>query len=551
MSQDSQVGDSGGSRVVLGVTGSVAAFKAIEIIRRLLEHGVEVFPVITPEAGNFVTPLSFSALGANQAQTELFGGPLVSPHTELGQKADLILVAPASANVLAKLANGLSDDLLSATLLATRAPVVVAPAMHTEMWEHPAVQKNVAELRDRGVAFVGPVSGPLAGGDEGSGRMAEPSAIVEKVLTVLGTPPRVDEPDTPAELRDAPHEVESSDDQNPSVFGVIPIPEEVVHIAETSANDQPGAPFVVPATQVDEAIFEVSPAEPTASVAQAPSGEVEVEAEAEGEGESSKARATAAVTQSRFAPDMAGVRMLVTAGGTREPIDPVRFIGNRSSGKQGHAIAKVAHQRGADVILVTTAAGDETLPKGIKVAAVETSQQMTDAVMARGHDADIVIMAAAVADFRPLKVADAKIKKDEGTPRVMLEPTVDILATLARRRRTEPPQVLVGFAAETAQSDREVLLELGRKKLSSKGVDLLVANDVSTPGAGFEGDTNSVLIFRTKGEPVEVSMRSKFEVGDEIVELAWRRLQELDAGADVETEGANDASGGDEEFGNA
>jgi phosphopantothenoylcysteine decarboxylase/phosphopantothenate--cysteine ligase len=376
-----------GRRVVLGVSGGIAAYKAVEVCRRLGDAGALVSPVLTPDALRFVGALTFSAVAAEPARTSLWDAPEPSPHTTLGRRADLVVVAPATARVLAAYAAGLSDDLLVATLLATRAPVVVCPAMHTEMWESPAVQANVATLRSRGVTVVEPGEGHLAGGDVGVGRLAEPADIVDACTAVL------------------------------------------------------------------------------------------------------------ARTQ-----DLAGLRVLVTAGGTREPIDPVRYVGNRSSGKQGHALADEADARGATVTLVTTT--DRPAAPGVEVVRVETAEQMEQVVTGRAGTSDVVVMAAAVADFRPKAVADAKLKKADGVPDVILEPTPDILAGLGRQKR--PDQTLVGFAAETGD-----VVAAAADKLARKGLDLIVANDVSAPGAGFEHDTNQVVILGSAGMRQDVPLSDK------------------------------------------
>jgi phosphopantothenoylcysteine decarboxylase / phosphopantothenate---cysteine ligase len=374
-----------GRRIVLGVTGGIAAYKAIEVCRRLVDLGAHVVPIMTRDAHRFVGQTTFSALASEPVHTSLWddGDPI--PHTRLGQSADLVVIAPATARFLAAYAAGLSGDLLTAVVIATRAPVIVCPAMHTEMWEHASVQENLATLRRRGVRVVDPESGRLAGGDIGSGRLASPETIVEHI-------------------------------------------------------------------------------------------------------------------QRELAPkDMAGLRVLVTAGGTREPIDAVRVIANRSSGKQGHALAFEAAARGASVTVVTTVG--RPVPVGAEVVAVETAAEMEAAVMARAASTDVVVMAAAVADFRPKAVVDHKIKKEGGPPEIVLEPTPDILAGLGAAKR--PGQTLVGFAAET-----ESLRENAEGKLRRKRLDLIVANDVSAPGAGFEHDTNEVVIL---GEGIEqnVSLTDK------------------------------------------
>ena len=388
-----------GRHVVLGVSGGIAAYKAIDLCRRLVDAGAHVAPVLTQDALRFVGALTFSALASETARTSLFddAGPGADPipHTRLGQAADLVVVAPATAKLLGKYAAGISDDLLTATLLATRAPVLVAPAMHTEMWEHPAVQENLTTLRQRGVHVVGPEQGRLAGGDIGAGRLAEPQEIAAAAASVLAR-----------------------------------------------------------------------------------------------EG------------------DLAGLRVLVTAGGTREPIDPVRFLGNRSSGKMGHALADAASRRGAAVTLVTTAQRESD--PHVDVVRIETAEDMHDAVVSRFVDCDVVVMAAAVADFRPKATASEKLKKGDGVPEIVLEPTPDILASLASRKSH---QLLVGFAAETQD-----VREHAAVKLAAKRVDLMVANDVSEPDAGFEVDTNRVVLLDPSGGIEELPLLTKIALADVILD---------------------------------
>jgi phosphopantothenoylcysteine decarboxylase/phosphopantothenate--cysteine ligase len=395
-----------GRRVLLGVSGGIAAYKSIEVCRRLVDAGAHVIPILTAGAQRFVGATTFAALASEPPRTSLFDDEHPIPHTHLGQTADVIVVAPATARVLGAYAAGISSDLLTATLLATRAPVVFCPAMHTEMWEHPAVVDNVALLRRRGVHVVEPESGRLAGGDVGSGRLAAPVTIVAAVAAAL----------TPQDLE--------------------------------------------------------------------------------------------------------GLRVLVTAGGTREPIDAVRVITNRSSGKQGHAIADEAAQRGATVTLVTTSG--RSVASGVEVVAVETAAEMLAAVERRRAQADIVVMAAAVADFRPSEPAARKLKKDTGPPTIVLEPTVDILAALGTRK--PPGQVLVGFAAETDRVEENALSKLARKNL-----DLIVANDVSAPGVGFEHDTNAVTIFSSVGEVRQMPLADKRMIAravlDAVVSCRHRRSQ--------------------------
>jgi len=405
-----------GRRVVLGVTGGIAAYKAIELCRRLVDAGAHVAPVLTEDALRFVGALTFSALASEPARTSLFDGPDPIPHTRLGQSADVVVVAPATAKLLGKYAAGISDDLLTATLLATRAPVVVAPAMHTEMWEHAAVRANIATLRQRGVHVVDPEAGRLAGGDEGEGRLADPERIAVGVADAL-----------------------------------------------------------------------------------------------------------------RRGGDLGGVRLLVTAGGTREPLDPVRYLGNRSSGKMGHALAAAAHARGAAVTLVTTTAPADLGAADLGAAdlgametvRVDTAEEMADAVVGRFAELDVVVMAAAVADFRPKAVAPEKLKKHDGVPEVVLEPTPDILALLGERKA--PHQLLVGFAAET-----EHLREHAAAKLAAKSVDLMVANDVTAPDAGFEVDTNRAILLYSPdwaGAVEELPLLTKAQLAGMILDRVAERLR--------------------------
>jgi phosphopantothenoylcysteine decarboxylase/phosphopantothenate--cysteine ligase len=386
-----------GSRIVLGVSGGIAAYKAVEVCRRLVDAGAHVAPVMTDGAQRFVGATTFSALASEPVQTSLWTEADPIPHTRLGQAADVVLVCPATARVLSAYAHGSSGDLLTATLLATRAPVVVCPAMHTEMWEHPAVQDNVALLRSRGVHVVDPEVGRLAGGDSGAGRLAAPERIIEAVERALG------------QVR-----------------------------------------------------------------------------------------------------DLAGLRLLVTAGGTREAIDPVRVITNRSSGKQGYAVAAAAADRGALVTLVTTV--DRPVPGGVaEVVRVSSAAEMQEAVMPRAAAQDIIVMAAAVADFRPKVVADHKIKKGDALPEIVLEPTHDFLVDLGGQK--PPGQVLVGFAAET-----DDVLANARAKLRRKKLDLIVANDVAAPEVGFEHDTNEVVIVSAQGGESHIPLAGKRTVADAVLD---------------------------------
>ncbi len=388
-----------GARIVLGVTGGIAAYKAIDVSRRLVDAGAHVSPILTEGAEHFVGRTTFDALASEKVQSTLWDETSPIPHTRLGQTADLIIVAPATARLLADYRMGRSDDLLTATLIATRAPVLVAPAMHTEMWEHPAVQDNISTLRDRNVYLVDPEEGRLAGGDSGAGRLASPETIVAHAERILG----------------------------------------------------PG--------------------------------------------------------------DLTGLRVVITAGGTREPIDPVRVISNRSTGKQGYALAAAAWARGADVTLITTV--DLPAPIGVTIVPVETAAQMQVAVEAV-HDHDVIIMAAAVADFRPADPADHKIKKTgSDVPTIELEKTHDFLVDLGANK--VPGQTIVGFAAET-----ENLLENATGKLQRKNLDLIVANDVSAPKTGFGHDTNQVTILLADGSSDVVPLGTKRVIADAIFDAVVR-----------------------------
>ena len=412
-----------GRRVVLGVSGGIAAYKAVILCRLMVDAGAHVIPVMTAAAQRFVGRATFDALASERVLTSIFGEDDPIPHTTLGQTADVIVVAPATARVIGSYAAGISDGLLTAALLATRAPVVVCPAMHTEMWEHDAVQHNIEVLRGRGVHMVVPEAGRLAGGDIGTGRLAEPATIFAAVGEVLA------------------------------------------------------------------GLAERDPADASPPPAQR---------------------------------DFAGLSVTVTAGGTREAIDPVRFIGNRSSGKQGYAIATAARDRGADVTLITSA--PLSPPEGVREVRVESAAEMEAATGAHA-DADVIVMAAAVADFRPVDVAPQKIKKGNSgeraqAPVIELEHTNDILAGLGARK--PPGQVLVGFAAETAD-----VLDNAAQKMSRKNLDVMVANDVSADGAGFAHDTNIVTILLADGSARPLPICSKREVADAVLDT----VAELRAGA--------------------
>jgi phosphopantothenoylcysteine decarboxylase/phosphopantothenate--cysteine ligase len=368
-----------GRRVLLGVTGGIAAYKAAYLARRLKERGAEVQVVMTPAATRFVGPDTFAALTGREVHSDLFERTEDVLHIRLAREADAVVVAPATANVLARLGHGMADDLLTSTLLEFRGPLVVAPAMHSGMWGHPATIHNLDRLRDWGVGIVEPVTGPLAAGDEGMGRMAEPEDIVAAVESRLAE---------------------------------------------------------------------------------------------------------------RAGP-LAGVRVVVTAGPTFEPIDAVRFVGNRSSGKMGFLVAEEAERRGAAVALVT---GPTHLrdPLRVEVVRVETAEEMREAVLSRFEEADAVVKAAAVADWRPKERAEEKLKKEAGPPDLLLEPTPDILRELGERKEH---RILVGFAAETGDLERS-----GQRKLHEKHLDLIVVNEVGSARTGFEADTNRALLLSANGD---------------------------------------------------
>jgi phosphopantothenoylcysteine decarboxylase / phosphopantothenate---cysteine ligase len=393
--------------IVVGIAGGIAAYKAVNVVRAFVLAGHDVHVVATDAALRFVGRPTLEAISRNPVHSELYEGVAEVRHVALGQAADLIVIAPATANTLAKLAHGLADDLLGNTVLASTAPLVLAPAMHTEMWQNAATIANVALLVDRGAHIVGPASGQLTGTDSGPGRMAEPDDIVAAALAAVG-----------------PH-------------------------------------------------------------------------------------------------DLAGQRILVTAGGTREPLDPVRFLGNRSSGKQGVAVARAAAARGAEVTLVVANIEDGVLAsegiRGVTVEHVSTTFELQEATLLAAGAADVVIMAAAVADYRPEQVADSKIKKESqgDTLDLHLVKNPDILKELTAARREG--QTVIGFAAET-EPDRDALLELGRAKAARKGVDFLVVNRVGWH-EGFATDGNAIIVLDRGGDIVAEAAGPKASVADRILDI--------------------------------
>ncbi|WP_392969703.1 bifunctional phosphopantothenoylcysteine decarboxylase/phosphopantothenate--cysteine ligase CoaBC [Streptomyces sp. LN245] len=395
-------------KVVLGVSGGIAAYKACELLRRLTESGHDVRVVPTASALNFVGAATWSALSGHPVSTEVWSDVHEVPHVRIGQRADLVVVAPATADMLAKAAHGLADDLLTNTLLTARCPVVFAPAMHTEMWEHPATQENVATLRRRGAVVIEPAVGRLTGVDTGKGRLPDPGEIFEVCRRVLAR----------------------------------------------------------------------------------------------------------GVTE----PDLAGRHVVVSAGGTREPLDPVRFLGNRSSGKQGYALARTAAARGARVTLIAANTGLAD-PAGVDVVQVGTAVQMREAVLKAAPDADAVVMAAAVADFRPQAYAAGKIKKKDGKEPepIVLVRNPDILAEISKDR-ARPGQVVVGFAAET-----DDVLSNGRTKLERKGCDLLVVNEVGERKT-FGSEENEAVVLGADGSETAVPHGPKEALAETVWDLVTRRL---------------------------
>jgi phosphopantothenoylcysteine decarboxylase/phosphopantothenate--cysteine ligase len=394
------------ARVVLGVGAGIAAYKACELLRLLTESGHQVRVVPTPDALRFVGEVTWAALSGQPVTTDAWTGVAEVPHVRLGQSADLVVVAPATADLMARAAAGMAGDLLTATLLTARCPVLYAPAMHTEMWEHPATQANVALLRRRGAIVLPPATGRLTGQDSGAGRLPEPAAIFAAAIALL--------------------------DRGPA------------------------------------------------------------------------------------APDLAGRRIVVSAGGTREEIDPVRFIGNWSTGTQGYALARTAVARGAEVTVV---AANVALPDpaGVKVIRVVSAREMQDAVLAAAEGADVVVMAAAVADYRPAARSPGKIKKDgQPPPPIALTENPDILAGLGSS--SPPPQVLVGFAAETDTSPAGA-----RAKLARKGCDLLVVNPVGA-GLGFGTPDNEAVVYGADGSVTPIPRGPKEALADLVWDLVAARL---------------------------
>ena len=393
-----------GKEIVLGVTGGIAAYKSAEIVSRLRHSGANVHVIMTRNATEFIAPLTFQTLSANQVVTDTFEAPEYwnVEHVALAKLADIFVVAPATANILAKMASGIADDMLSTTLLATKAQILVAPAMNTGMWTAPATQNNVKVLKERGVRMIGPESGMLACGDEGAGRMSEPETIVGEICRILSRK-----------------------------------------------------------------------------------------------------------------QDYAGKKVLITAGATRERLDPVRFITNDSSGKMGFAIAEAARDRGAEVTVIRGSVTAE-IPAGIRMIRIESARELYDAMMQKAPEQDVIIQAAAVSDYRPAEQKDRKIKKESGSDlTLILTENPDIAKAVGEQKK--PGQTLVGIAAET-----DNLLKNAKSKLGKKKLDLIVANDVTKPGAGFNVDTNLAVLITSDGsteEPLQTKRQLAERILDKVLEI--------------------------------
>ena len=393
-----------GKEIVLGVTGGIAAYKSAEIVSRLRHSGANVHVIMTRNATEFIAPLTFQTLSANQVVTDTFEAPEYwnVEHVALAKLADIFVVAPATANILAKMASGIADDMLSTTLLATKAQILVAPAMNTGMWTAPATQNNVKVLKERGVRMIGPEHGMLACGDEGAGRMSEPETIVGEICRILSRK-----------------------------------------------------------------------------------------------------------------QDYVGKKVLITAGATRERLDPVRFITNDSSGKMGFAIAEAARDRGAEVTVIRGSVTAE-IPAGIRMIRIESARELYDAMMQKAPEQDVIIQAAAVSDYRPAEQKDRKIKKESGSDlTLILTENPDIAKAVGEQKK--PGQTLVGFAAET-----DNLLKNAKSKLGKKKLDLIVANDVTKPGAGFNVDTNIAVLITSDGsteEPLQTKRQLAERILDKVLEI--------------------------------
>jgi phosphopantothenoylcysteine decarboxylase/phosphopantothenate--cysteine ligase len=413
-----------GKEVLLGVAGGIAAYKAVDLVSRLVKLGASVNVIMTRNATQLVRPLTFRSISRNPVVIDMFAetADWQPKHVALADKADILVIAPATANIIAKLAHGIADDMLSTTALAARCPILVAPAMNCHMFDNPIFQENMRTLRRHNFAFVGPEYGQLACGYEGKGRLADVEKIIQKIQYVLQIPTEVGPP------------------RESGAGRILTLPEQ----------------------------------------------------------------------------DFKGKTVLITAGPTREALDPIRFITNRSSGKMGYAIAETASDRGADVILIS---GPTSLPApaDVKLVSVETAIQMRDEVLEYASQAEAVIMAAAVSDYRPRDIKPQKIKKEQGEVTLVLERNPDILAELGQHKLDG--QVLVGFSMET-----ENVLDSARKKLKKKNADLMVANDVSQEGAGFGTDTNIVWLIDSSGGERKLPLMSKRDIADVILDEVKRLM---------------------------
>jgi phosphopantothenoylcysteine decarboxylase/phosphopantothenate--cysteine ligase len=467
--------------IVVGITGGIAAYKAVQVIREFVKAGHDVHVIPTEGALRFIGLPTLEALSRNPVTTSVFEEVAEVRHVSLGRRADIVVVAPATADSLARMASGMAGDLLGTTLLATEAPVVVAPAMHPQMWEHPATRANLATLRSRGVHVVGPVVGALTGDDAGIGRMSEPDEIVAAALSVLER--------TTGGSRTGG--------------------------AEPSLQTGTGTATAT-GTRTDTG---TATATATATGTRTDTGH----GTATGTGPAAGTGTSAGTGARGEQGDLAGVRVVVSAGGTREPVDPVRFVGNRSSGRQGMAIAAAAAARGAAVTLVAAnidAAATATLDA--HVVPVGSALELADAVHAAAAEADVVVMTAAVADYRPAEVLSEKLKKDAQGDRMTLElvRNPDVLADLVAARRTG--QIIVGFAAET-EPDRDARVELGRAKIARKPADMLVVNRVGW-SEGFEREENAIEVIVPGGEVVRETSGTKAEVAGAVLDLVATAL---------------------------
>jgi phosphopantothenoylcysteine decarboxylase / phosphopantothenate---cysteine ligase len=520
-----------GRRIALGITGSIAAYKAVELLRLLQSEGADVRVLMTPSACSFIGPLTLATLSHHPVDHDVLALQADGRigHISAANDVEAIVVAPATAHWLGAMANGLAGDSITAACLATTVPVVVAPAMDAGMYAHPATRANVARLRDFGYRIVEPEMGPLASGLVGQGRLAELSKIVSAIVESLTGGPAavvtVPEAAAPAEAAalaeittPAPSPIRSASlfpaytPEPPQAASPDPVAPLEPEPAPMAAVEPPAFGFVAPEPEPEPAVAAVAPAvaEPPAAIAAS----------------ASEPAAKPPVPAPPSRNDFAGRHVVITAGGTAEPIDPVRFIGNRSTGKMGIAIAEDALDRGAAVTLILGHSTAEP-PAGAHVARVETAAEMQAALRAltppEGPVFDVLVMAAAVADFRPKSASDKKLGRGAGV-KLELDATPDLLAEASERVRTgirasgALRPILVGFAAETGSTERAA------EKVSAKGVDMLVANDVTEAGSGFGTDTNRVTIYYPEGAPEQLPMLTKREVAELLLDRILIRI---------------------------